>query len=93
LEFEWDPAKAKTNVQKHGVTLPDALTVFDDPAARLRWDEAHESSTEIRGKIVGFSKRNHLLAGIFTERHETIRIISAWRASATEEATYAEALR
>jgi uncharacterized protein len=93
LEFEWDPAKANANVRKHGVTFTDAMTVFDDPAACLRWDEAHESPVEVRGKIIGFSKRNHLLAVIFTERHETIRIISAWRASAAEEATYAKALR
>jgi uncharacterized protein len=93
VEFEWDDAKANTNVRKHGVAFKDATTVFDDPAARLRWDEAHESPVEVRGKIIGFSKRNHLLAVIFTERHETIRIISAWRASTAEEATYAEALR
>ena len=93
MEFEWDPAKARANVRKHGVAFADAMTVFDDPAACLRWDEAHESPVEERGKIIGFSKRNHLLAVIFTERHETIRIISAWKASAAEETAYTEAFR
>ena len=93
MEFEWDPAKAKANVRKHGVTFVEATTIFDDPASRLRWDKAHESPIEVRGMAIGFSKRNRLLAVIFTERNETIRIISAWKASAAEKATYAEAFR
>ena len=93
MKFEWDPAKSKSNVRKHGVTFSEAKSVFDDPAACLRWDEAHENPIEIRGKIIGFSGRNHLLAVIFTERYEAIRIISAWKASSAEKAAYAEAFR
>jgi uncharacterized DUF497 family protein len=29
--FEWDPAKAANNLQKHGVAFEDAIKVFDDP--------------------------------------------------------------
>jgi uncharacterized DUF497 family protein len=28
IEFEWDSAKAKTNLRKHGVDFADAATVF-----------------------------------------------------------------
>jgi uncharacterized protein len=93
LEFAWDPAKARTNSRKHGVTFVEAMTVFDDPAACLRWDQGHDSPVELRGKVIGYSQRNRLLAVIFTERYETIRIISAWKAYPAEETAYAEALR
>ncbi|HXM47632.1 MAG TPA: BrnT family toxin [Pyrinomonadaceae bacterium] len=29
-EFEWDPAKAESNYQKHGVSFAEAATVFFD---------------------------------------------------------------
>jgi uncharacterized DUF497 family protein len=31
MEFEWDPAKATTNVEKHCVAFSDAMTIFSDP--------------------------------------------------------------
>jgi uncharacterized DUF497 family protein len=43
LEFEWDPAKAATNLRKHGVAFDEATTVFADPSRvrsateRTRW--------------------------------------------------------
>jgi len=30
-EFEWDPIKAASNLQKHGVSFAEAATVFFDP--------------------------------------------------------------
>jgi hypothetical protein len=30
-EFEWDPAKAASNLRKHGVSFDEASTVFGDP--------------------------------------------------------------
>jgi hypothetical protein len=32
--FEWDDAKAAENLKKHGVSFPEASTVFADPLAR-----------------------------------------------------------
>jgi len=32
--FEWDPAKAVANIEKHGVSFEEAVTVFQDPLAR-----------------------------------------------------------
>jgi len=29
-KFEWNPAKAKLNLQKHAVSFDEAATVFDD---------------------------------------------------------------
>jgi hypothetical protein len=35
LQFEWDPAKARANHRKHGVTFEEAMNVFDDPYAPI----------------------------------------------------------
>jgi uncharacterized DUF497 family protein len=34
IDFDWDVAKAASNVSKHGVTFEEAMTVFRDPLAR-----------------------------------------------------------
>ena len=31
IQFEWDPAKAKMNLRKHGVAFREAATVLRDP--------------------------------------------------------------
>ena len=31
LVFEWDPQKAKSNMNKHGISFEEASTAFNDP--------------------------------------------------------------
>lgn len=45
LKFEWDPAKAASNRRKHGVSFPEAATVFGDPPSLTIPDPEH-SETE-----------------------------------------------
>ena len=33
MDFEWDPRKAELNLRKHGVSFPEAATVFGDNLA------------------------------------------------------------
>jgi uncharacterized protein len=35
--FEWDDAKAASNLFKHDVSFDDAAKAFDDPYALQRW--------------------------------------------------------
>jgi uncharacterized protein len=91
LNFEWDPGKAAVNRRKHGMTFDEASTVWTDPNMRFRDDPAH-SDDEDRSKAIGFSERNRLLTVVFTVRNHGIRIISARKASAADEADYAENL-
>ena len=91
LRFEWDPTKAKSNLRKHRVSFEEATTVWRDPNARFFDDPSH-SDEEDRGKAVGYSERGRLLAVIFTVRDDGIRLISAKKATAGEETTYAENL-
>lgn len=87
LQFEWDPRKAASNEAKHGISFVEAATAFGDPQGRLLEDPRH-STTEERLVLIGYSRRNRLLAVMFTERGSAIRLISARRATARERADY-----
>ena len=39
LRFEWDPAKANINQEKHGVSFEEAASVFYDDRAVEFYDE------------------------------------------------------
>lgn len=52
--FEWDPEKARLNLQKHGVTFEEAVSVFFDPLSLTKPDPQH-SIEENRFVIIGRS--------------------------------------
>ena len=89
LSFKWDLQKAETNFRKHGVTFDEAATVFSDPFARIRDDPDH-SETEERDIIIGMSKKARIVVVVYTERNETIRIISVRLATKNERNSYEE---
>lgn len=89
LRFEWDPKKAARNLAKHGVSFEDAATVFADPLARIESDPRH-SVHEERFVLLGFSREQRFLAVMFAERGESIRVISARRATRRERREYEE---
>ncbi len=60
VEFSWNPAKARTNLKKHGVSFQEATTVFLDEFARLIDDPDH-SEDEERFIIVGLSSNLRIL--------------------------------
>ena len=89
--FEWDPKKAAATLAKHGVTFGEAATVFAEPAALDGPDLGH-SEVEARFIRLGRSFLNRVLTVAYTERKashgETIRLISARRASRKERTAY-----
>ena len=87
MKFEWDPSKAASNLDKHGISFHEAKTVFDNPLAAIFDDEAH-SIGEIREIIIGYSQSNQLLIISFTEHINSIRIISARLATPQERQDY-----
>ncbi len=96
-EFDWDPAKAATNLAKHGVDFRQAATVFNDPLALTVFDEAH-SQIEERWLTLGMTSEGRLLAVAHTFEHISptqarIRIISARTAERPERRNYEEAPR
>jgi hypothetical protein len=44
--FEWDAGKATRNLQKHGVALEEAATVFGDPMFITVVDDEHSEDEE-----------------------------------------------
>ena len=90
--FAWDVAKALKNYEKHGVSFEEAATVFDDPLS-LEWEDIEHSEREPRMKRLGISAQRWLLALVYTKRSledgtQTIRIITARRASRKERQIY-----
>jgi len=88
VEFEWDEDKAKSNIQKHGVTFEEAAEVFFDP-----FYQTGNASTddEQRDFIIGYSLSQRLLLVVYTERGERTRIISARPTTRSERRLYEEA--
>lgn len=86
LDFEWDDDKAAANVRKHGVSFEQAALAFRDLFA-VEWLDMRESYGEERIILVGTSQ-GQILAVVYTEREERIRIISARRATKHEKDTY-----
>lgn len=87
--FEWDPAKADANLEKHGVAFEEAVTVFADPLSLSMSDPSH-SIDEQRYLVLGSSSRGRLLVVAFAERNERTRIISAREATRRERHDYEE---
>ena len=90
--FEWDEeSKAGLNFRKHGVRMPEAIPVFDDPHAITITDDESDPG-EQRFITLGVGALGRLLVVVYAWRGETIRIISARPAEAHEREEYEEEL-
>lgn len=87
MQFEWNPEKAESNIRKHGVSFPEASTVFNDPLSFTFPDPDHSYGEE-RYLIIGLSINNRILVISHTERADSIRIISAREATRNEQRFY-----
>ena len=92
FDFAWDPAKAQSNQDKHGVAFEQAASVLLDPLALTVFDAAH-SDHEERWFTLGVGSRGKLLAVAHTFMHTgpdraRVRIISAREATKAERRHY-----
>ena len=89
LAFEWDENKNRANQTKHKISFEEAQTVFYDEDALLIDDPDH-SEEEERFILLGFSRRANLLVvcHCYRQSESVIRIISARKATRTEEQAY-----
>jgi len=90
MRFEWDEAKRRSNLQRHGIDFVgverifayDALTLLDD---RFDYGETRFLTLGmLNGRVVAVSH---------TETDEVTRIISIRKASKNEEEIYAKESR
>ncbi len=85
-EFEWDEAKAASNLAKHKVSFEMARLVFDDAFALIEIDTSIDYGEErliVTGMIQG-----RLLSVVYTERMGRIRLISARKSTQREQNEY-----
>ena len=85
-EFEWDDAKAEANSRKHHISFREASRVFDDPLVLIVQDLSEDYGEE-RFLATGLVE-DLLITVVYTERGDSIRIISARKANANERRTY-----
>ena len=92
IRFEWDQAKAQTNLTKHGISFEEATDVFKDPLNKSAVDPASPVGEE-RWITTGMSARLRLLIVVHADTELSddvlvVRIISARRATRNERKQY-----
>jgi uncharacterized protein len=86
--FEWDEqSKAGINFRRHGVRMPEAIPVFDDPYAITVTDDESDPN-EQRFVTLGAGATGRLLVVVYTWRGENMRIISVRPAEPREQEEY-----
>ncbi|HTV65115.1 MAG TPA: BrnT family toxin [Bryocella sp.] len=91
MDFAWDPAKAASNLLKHGVRFADAVSALEDDFALTMRDPFAED--EERWVTLGMDAGGNLLVVIYTWRGRTSRIISPRPATPRERRQYYEEKR
>lgn len=89
MDFQWDSAKAASNLKKHGVSFPEAATIFSDPLA-LTFNDPDHSISEHRLLTFGLTQTGRHIVVSHTELGTAIRIISARPMARQEKAIYEE---
>lgn len=87
MDYEFDPAKDNSNLDKHGLSLADAES-FEWETAVVREDTRRQYA-EQRFEATGYiGQRLHVM--IYCLRSDTVRVISLRKANYREEKRYAE---
>lgn len=87
MEFVWDETKRLGNLRKHGIDFIDVPEVFDGDTVTVEDDRY--SYGEQRFITFGLLQ-GRIIAVVYTERSDCIRIISARKATKYEQRTYFE---
>jgi uncharacterized DUF497 family protein len=89
--FEWDEAKNRSNIRKHGLSFESVRPVFIDPLAVLQRDPGEHA--EDRWQIIGRANDTIIAIVVHTiqdDQKAVYRIISARRVTAHERKKYEE---
>lgn len=94
MEFEWDENKNRINKAKHDISFEEASSVFYDENAIL-FDDPDHSLDEDRFLIIGMSEASNvcIVSHCYRGDDAIIRIISARKATKTEQAYYVDKRR
>jgi uncharacterized DUF497 family protein len=86
VSIEFDPAKARANLRKQGVSFAHAEQALRDPMALTIEDP--DSRSEQRFVTIGADALGRVLVVVHTQREERTRLISARKASRGEADRY-----
>jgi len=86
VSYEWDPAKARANLAKHGIRFADAIAVLEDERALTIRDPFSEG--EERWITLGSDAMGRVLVVVYSCRGGNARLISARRATRRERKQY-----
>ena len=88
MRIEWDDAKDLLNQEKHGVSFPEARSLFESEVDYLEIFDSEHSDFEDRFIAIGPIERS-LVVIVYTEREEDIiRIIGARWTNNREQSLY-----
>lgn len=86
MDITWDPNKAEINFKKHGVRFSDAEMILYDSFAMTI--EEQIVADELRYVTIGTDAVGQILAVVYSYRSDTIRLISARKATRKERTQY-----
>ncbi|MBQ6407982.1 MAG: BrnT family toxin [Butyrivibrio sp.] len=88
MQFEWDEEKNKKNIRNHGIDFETAARVFADPHRIEKYDSNHSEEEDRYITIGEINGTAYIVMVVYTERGETIRMISARKATSQERREY-----
>jgi uncharacterized protein len=85
MEFEWDEAKRLANLYKHGIDFADVPSLFDGDIVTVE-DDRYGYGEQ---RFITFGLlQGRIVAVVHADRGESIRIISARKATKYEQRIY-----
>ena len=91
MEFEWDEAKNRQNIAKHGISFERASTIFEH--FHITREDTRYDYGEVREISIGELVPSVIIVVVHTNRSGRIRLISARRANTRERRHYEEEIR
>lgn len=88
MDFEWDTAKDAINKRKHGIGFREAAEIF-----RGQMIVSHDTRRDYgERRLIALGQYDgNVIRVVFTERGNSIRIISAWKANRNDRQSYQKA--
>ncbi len=91
MDIEWNPAKARSNLKKHGISFSDVESAFSDPFGLATEDP--DATGEERFLLLAADATGRAVVVVYTERGDAVRLISARPATRSERRAYEEGIR
>lgn len=90
MRFEWDEAKRRSNIDRHGIDFVDVEVVFAGETVTVLDDRYNYGETRFLTFGILWGR---VVAIVHTETDETIRVISFRKASKNEENSFFKEIR